>query len=280
MQNRPGFSLTELLVGLVVASLIGASVVQLMTVQSRFFSAQDGRSNARAVSRSATNIMITELRLIEPVNGMLAADRKSVSVRVPFAVGIVCGSTASKTTVILTPPDSIIWQEGIDANLIDGYGWRNSDTNPFTIYGGTISLTDPSTSGLCASAVPPLTPPAGAKLVDIGPSAAGSQPGARIYLYQRITYSLANSVSVPGEVGLWRTYVNKSQTEEIAAPFDTAAHFEFYVNGSNTPQAAVPADLTTMTGLELRLTARNERTPSRVAAELTPLTTAVFFKNR
>ena len=37
MQNRPGFSLTELLVGLVVASLIGASVVQMMTVQSQFF---------------------------------------------------------------------------------------------------------------------------------------------------------------------------------------------------------------------------------------------------
>jgi Tfp pilus assembly protein PilW len=277
MRNRPGYSLTELLVGLVIASLIGASVIRLMTVQSQFFNRQEGRANARATSRSATNIMISELRLVEPLTGVLAATDKSISVRVPFAVGLICATNGTNTTVALTPMDSVVYGDGIAGSLVDGYGWRNTDTAPFTINGGTISIGAGSTATCTAAGI---TPVSGSQVITVAPPATGSLVASPMYLYQRITYSLTNSVSVPGEVGLWRTVVNRSVTEEIVAPFDTSAHFRFFVNGSNTSQTAVPSPVTDMRGIELRLTARNERTTSRVAAELTPLTTAVFFKNQ
>ena len=41
MSNRHGFSLAELIVGLVVASLVSASIIQLMVVQSRFMTTQE-----------------------------------------------------------------------------------------------------------------------------------------------------------------------------------------------------------------------------------------------
>jgi hypothetical protein len=48
---------------------------------------------------------------------------------------------------------------------------------------------------------------------------------------------------------------------------------------SATAQNAVPSPLTNMRGVELQLTARNEK-PTRSGATTSPYTTAVWFKNR
>jgi len=275
MRNRPGMTLAEMLVGLVVASLLGASLIQLMVVQSQFFNRQEGRANARAVSRSATNLMIAELRMVEPTGGVMAASPTSIEFRVPFATGIVC-QTSGTTTVMFPPMDSVLWAEGVKSNAMDGYAFLTS-SGTYTYWPGSVSFGSASVSdctGVGLSMVP------GGAVVGIAPPAAGTTAGAPFFLYQRIQYSFANSVSVPGQIGLWRTILNRSLTEEVAAPFDSTAKFQFYVAGSNTPQASAPSPLSDLRGVELQLTARNERTQGGGAAELSPLATAVLFKNQ
>ena len=80
MKNRPGFTLAELLVVMVVSSLIAASVAQLMTVQSQFMHRQEGRFNARAVARGPVGLMLADLRMVETDGGVLAASPTSIKI--------------------------------------------------------------------------------------------------------------------------------------------------------------------------------------------------------
>ena len=100
-------------------------------------------------------------------------------------------------------------------------------------------------------------------------------------LFYRVRYSFRASQSMPGTIALWRTVeANTPLHEELAAPFDTSAHFRFYIDGSATAQTAVPSPVTDIRGFELHMTAYNRRSGTGGAAEQTPLVTSIFFKNR
>ena len=89
------------------------------------------------------------------------------------------------------------------------------------------------------------------------------------------------STAVPGMRGLYRTIVATGATEELAAPFDNASKFRFFVGSSVTSQAAAPANLATLRGIELLMNGMSEKVPEGSAAKTSaPFTTAVFFKNR
>ena len=69
--------------------------------------------------------------------------------------------------------------------------------------------------------------------------------------------------------------------EEIATPFDNTARVNFYVLNAGVAQAAVPALLGNIRGLELVLNGQSERTPGGSNAPKTAnVTTSVFFENR
>jgi prepilin-type N-terminal cleavage/methylation domain-containing protein len=267
--NRAGFTLVELLIGLVVAAIIGASLVQLMAVQSQFFNRQEGRSNARAVARSATNMLMAELRMIETSGGIAAATPDSVTVRVPTVFGVSCGLSAGGTTLALLPVDSAFAANGAPS----GVAVRTA--------GGTYAYDDsgytltPGTAATCAAGS--ITPFPGGSVRNIGQSIPA--PGTIVFLYSLVTYRFAESTAFPGERALWRRVPGLALHEELVAPFDSTARFRFYVGGSAVPQDAPPADLTTLRGLELRLVGVNDRTGVRDDAERAPLTTAVFFRN-
>jgi prepilin-type N-terminal cleavage/methylation domain-containing protein len=273
MRNRQGFSLAELLVGMVVAGIIAASVVQLMAVQSQFFNRQEGRSSARAVARSATNIMMADLRMLETSSGVVAAAANDITLRVPYAFGIVCGSSGTATTVVLQPIDSVVAAEA----GFSGYAALDVNGNYNYAETGTSVTYVASPPALCTTNG--ITSPGG-RAVTVSPPAPGAVVGSPFFLFQRVTYTFGNSVSMPGRIGLFRTIVGRNLTEELVAPFDATARFRFYVAGSTVPQDNPPASLADLRGLELQLFARNERVTSAAAEELAPLTTAVFFKNQ
>jgi hypothetical protein len=275
MRNRPGFTLPDVLVTLVVLGVIGASLAQVMNVQARFYTRQEGGSEARRVSRSASNLMFSELRMIETGSGVVAASPTSITLRVPYMMGIVCANLLT-TTVTMAPVDSVI---RADAGY-SGYAWRDANgaynyvSGSATIAGG-VALT--CTSNGVHSGV--LTSPF--RVITISPAApSGAVTGTPLFFYENITYSFASSVSMPGRIALWRTSVAKAQTEELVAPFDSTARFRFYVDGSATAQDAVPTTLSDIRGLELRLTALNRRLTGTGEDSRAPYTTSVFFKNR
>jgi len=276
---RRGMTLIELLVGMVIFAIIGALFTRLITVQGKFYDRQGMGNAARNVSRASLNRVISDFRMIEATGGVVAASATSLTIRVPFAIAVVCTAANGGTVLSLLPVDSTTY---VNADYY-GYAWRNFTTGAYSYVesGATKETENPAfCNGVSITTVP------GGKVVLVKPAVpVGAGLGTPVFLYSRVRYEFKASTAVPGKLGLYRTQISNNgnlKTEELVAPFANTAHWEFYtVNGGSVAQANAPATLSQIRGLELHLDGISEN----IAAGLTenesaPFTTAVFFKNR
>ncbi|MFQ6047330.1 MAG: PilW family protein, partial [Gemmatimonadales bacterium] len=63
MQER-GFTLIEVMIGMVVLAILGTALTQMLLSDSRFVNRQEAMLDARQAARAAMNIMTVELRLV------------------------------------------------------------------------------------------------------------------------------------------------------------------------------------------------------------------------
>src|SRR5258705_12451688 len=105
-RRRRGFTLIELLVGIVLFAIVGALFTRLITVQGRFFDRQGMRNAARNVSRSSLNRIISDFRMIETSGGVVSASATSLTIRIPYTIGVMCKNIAGGTVLSLLPVDS------------------------------------------------------------------------------------------------------------------------------------------------------------------------------
>jgi prepilin-type N-terminal cleavage/methylation domain-containing protein len=278
MSGRHGFTLTELLVSMVILGIIGAALSRLFLSQSRFYDQQAQLRKARFVSRTATNAALSDLRMVEATGGVVSASARQVTVRVPYAIGIVCANTAVQTTLSLWPVDSTLYATA----GFSGYAWRDSLGAVTYVEAGTSLVA--GSAGLCTGANVTVLPQG--RVVSIQPPLPASLPavtavGTAVFLIQRLTYEFKPSVTLPGRTALWRRVVATASSDELVAPFDSTACFRFFVAGSDTAQGAVPTPLNSIRGLELNLTSQSERAPEGTAApKQAQAVTAVFFNNQ
>jgi prepilin-type N-terminal cleavage/methylation domain-containing protein len=284
-RGRRGFTLIELVIGMVVFGIVGALFTQLLTTQGRFFDKQNMGNSARNVSRATLNRVISDLRMIEATGGMMLASPTSITARIPFALGVVCGTNSgggppgTTTAVSILPVDSVIY----NADGFYGYAWRSATTGAYTyVENGAIQYKNTGQS-LCTTAG--ITTLTNGRLARLSPVVTGSSLGTPIFLYRKIRYEFKASTAVPGKLGLYRTTVfpdASEASEELVAPFANTAKFRFFVLGNNTDaQDNPPASLSDVRGLEIHLDGLSERAvPGSTSVESAPFTTAVFFKNR
>jgi len=267
--SRRGFTLVEILLAVVLLGIIGVGMTRLLSSQMRFFQRSTGSRDARNVSRNATNLMRSELRMIEPT-GITAATTTSITARIPYQMGVYCGVS----TGTFVPLDSLIRATAVFA----GYAYRDTALNaPYT----WVASTTTPTAGAAASCtgVPAMTPVTGGNLWVLSPAIVTLPAGSPVLIYQTVTYGLASSTLVPGRTALWRR-VAGGATEEIAVPFDDASFIRFYVSGGATAQDAVPASVTSITGIELVLRGQSERnSPGTGAPESSDARISIFFRN-
>jgi prepilin-type N-terminal cleavage/methylation domain-containing protein len=277
--RRPGFSLAELTVAMVVAGIIGVALARLIINQSRFVAMQDGMMRARSGARAALNALSSELRAVTD-GGLVQAGPDSITVRVPYAFGVACGPLSGTTVVSLLPTDSAIFS----ASTASGYAWLDSTglwqfVTPATVGASnlwapcllpsppvtTLSATGWPARGLTVSPTIPVTPSA----------------GRLVYLYQTIRYAFAASVGIPGRRALWRTVNPPGGTrDELVAPFDSSARFEFLVGGAYTLQSTPPAVLDSVRGVRVKLVGTSETAPQgRSQPVRFDLTTDILFRN-
>ena len=273
---RRGLTLVELLVTMLIVAIIGAAFTRVMIYHSRFLDAQNNQRQARSVSRGALNVMMSELRMVTVPNGVVAASIDSIVVRVPYAFGVLCGSSAGASTISLAPMDSLAYSE----SGVSGYAWRDSTGNyayvnaAFTMAPGLITS--------CSAPAVGITTLTGGKVVTVTPVIpVAARPGTPIFLFRRIEYKFGASVAMPGRRALWRKNATMNTREELVTPFDASARFRFFVDGSTASQANPPASLNTLRGLELRLAGASDRaTVATSSPATTELQAAVFFMNR
>ena len=275
LSSRRGLTLVELIVTMVIAAIIGGAFMRLMMHQSRFMDTQNRAREARSVSRGALNLMMSEMRRVTRPHGVIAAAYDSVVLRVPYAFGVLCGSTAAASTISLAPMDSATYAEPGSR----GYAWRDSTGNYAYVTGGfTVApgLTSDCTTG------PGITTLPGGKVVTVTPVIPpAAVAGTPVLLFRRVKYKFGNSVMLPGRTALWRVNVDAGTSEEVVAPFDAASRFRFYDGASTTSQANPPAVLDSIRGLELRLAGSSDRaTFSTGQPSTAEFRASVFFMNR
>jgi prepilin-type N-terminal cleavage/methylation domain-containing protein len=279
VSQRRGFSLAELMIALLIAGIIGIALTQLFISQSRFVASQDSMMRARAGARAGLNVILQELRMVG-WGGLLQASPDSITVRVPYAMGITCSQpSGGLQAVLLMPYDSATYASA----SLRGYAWRDQV--------GTLHFVEPATlaagaSGDCSGLTPPIPAsgsilPAGTLYIRLSPNSVSTPTGVPVHLFQRVRYELAPSVEIPGRTALWRTQLDGGTREELVAPFDnTFTSFAFLVGNGLRRQATVPAVLDSVRGLRLRLVGESEDTPQgRTAPSRFDLTTDIVFVN-
>jgi prepilin-type N-terminal cleavage/methylation domain-containing protein len=272
--TRSGFTLIELLVAVIVAGILGTALTRLLVNDSRFVARQEAMLSARRTARTGMNWAAVELRMVGR-GGLRAAARESVTVRVPYTFGVVCGRVSGVEILSLMPSDSLSTATASPSGL----AWRRND-GTWTIDNSVSSL--PSNDSTTCQADSIRVVPGGRTIQVSGiPGGAPNEPpsGSLAYLFQDVAYWFAASVEIPGRTALWRK-AGVQASEELVAPLDTSSGFGFLVDASMTPTPVPPADLGTVQGLELRLVGESEETPRDAAEPVEfPLVAQIRFMN-
>jgi type II secretory pathway pseudopilin PulG len=274
MRQRPGLTIIEMIVAVIVLGIVGGGIVRMLTSQARFYEHQGAGRNARSISRAATNVLLSEMRMVEAPGGVVAASATSITLRVPYAVGVYCEFAGGGSTIALLPTDSAMLAEP----GFSGYAWRGL-LGQYTYVEGGAAIGNAGL-GACIGGAN-ITPMPGGRVISLTPALPSGVPsGAVVLLTRRITYDFAPSTTMPGRRALWRRVVATGAAEELVAPFDATARFRFYNLNANTAQDAVPV-LANIRGLEFVLVGASESSPRLTGApQRSNVTTSVFFRNR
>ena len=254
MRNSKGFTLVELMIAATVTGIMGVALTQMLIHNSRFVAHTEAMMNARQVARAAMNVMGAELAMVSK-GGLTMASATSITLRVPYAFGIVCGQT-SQRVASMVPTDSIMYASA----SASGLAWRDDMSDGYTFM--AVSNVQAAPSGTeqakCNDqGIAILTDGTTIKMT-ITPDTLSI--GDIFYLYQDVRYQFASSADLTGRLGLWRKRGSDAD-EEILAPFDNASSFAFFVGSAATAQASPPFVLATVVGLELNLVGSSVVTP-------------------
>ena len=278
MTSRRGLSIAELLIGMVILGIVGMALTKVMASQARYFDHQKTGNLARAVSRGPLNRVVSDLRMVEAAGGVISATSTAIEMRVPYAMGVVCGPgpTNTFTHISLLPVDSTMYS----SPGYSGYAWRGG--NGVYYYVADNTTKEVGTLSVCNGFQINSLTTAGARIIRIMPKLdSAATYGTPVFLFRDIRYWFGPSVAVPGTTALWRTRMEDNYVEELSAPYDNTAKFRFFVGSSLVAQDAAPSDLSTIRGIEMNMTGLSERTPTgETQKKKAPFITAVFFKNR
>ena len=129
---RRGFTLVEVLACIVILGILGAALTKLRVAQSRLYELQRAKRDARSAGRASMNLLFSDLRMVhdgaDAPGSVMLASPESLSLRVPYAMGLVCGNSSGATTVSMFPVDSAVKAMAKYA----GYAWRSRLTKQYT----------------------------------------------------------------------------------------------------------------------------------------------------
>ncbi len=285
---RRGFTLNEMLISLVLLSIIGATFTRILRYQTRYFAHETTLRTARTVARTATNLLLSDLRVVQDSGGVdsVASDGKLIRILVPYRFGLVCATNGSTTTVSLLPSDSAT----MAMSVYKGFAFRNA-TGRYTY----VFPPDPTNTQLPIASTTPASCTGNGNgqaqissvsvtgrtgdIIDLGSNAASGAPAvAPVFLFEKVSYSFKTSAAYPSQLGLWRN-VEGGRDEELVAPFDTASRFRFYKPGDDTSRVS-PPDKAVIRGIDIVLSALSQKAAtSATSTNSVKVVTSVFFKN-
>jgi len=151
---RRGFTIIEMLVGMVVGMILMAGVVQLISVQGRGYRKQREVIDIRETTREAVALLSWDLRQSRMGNGPLASvGANSISLRSPRGMGTICAKHPTLARYGLWKSGGIIAATVDDSALV--YQFARDKWQPVRI----TAVGTPAAMGVPACAWPGARPP-------------------------------------------------------------------------------------------------------------------------
>jgi prepilin-type N-terminal cleavage/methylation domain-containing protein len=255
-----GFTLVELMVAVVVASILAGVILQVVTGQARSTDIQFARQEVRDNTRGALELVASELRGLSSAAGAIHyAGSDSIRFRTPLVWGVYCAATGGTTMIRV---DSVVWS-AIRATV------------PATVGVAVQTVVSPETyaysdaaSSTGIVAVPPGNCAASAmqsdnKTVVVGftgvstttvPATPPPTIGRSVYLYRNIAYGDGVATTTSDR---WMTRGLGTSVEPLAGPIDSLTFR--YLNSTNTILSAPVADPTQIRSIRVIIAMKARR---------------------
>jgi prepilin-type N-terminal cleavage/methylation domain-containing protein len=298
LPDRRGFTLTEMILAMVLTSLLAATGLSVMMAHARGVSRMEATVRQLEQVRLSSDLLATEIADLTR-SGVLFARGDSVSFRLPIAWGVVCGQLtrniqgtgkvkkAKKGAVIVTPYDSnaaIYFEQpatALGAPTPEGWG-VSANGKDWTYYSvanwsSLGMVTDSTARAACLDVVPVATKKL--KKGETPPPPPPPTPGL-LADFWRFPMMGATLSAPPPERGIFSAYVGISYflkpdssgslalyrrvggvTQKLAWPFSNNAGFLYALDDGTTASAVASGDLGRIRKIKTTLPARKEANP-------------------
>ena len=223
---RSGFTMIELLVGLVVGLIVLGSVVQMLIVQGHGYRKQREVLDIRETAREATTWLAWDLRQSAVGGSPLAAmGANSVALRSPRGVGTICAKHPTLARYGLWKTGGNIFAGVDDSALVYQFGRDKWQPLKITVVG------TPATMGVTACAWPGARPPDIVVEFAVGSKTDTSyiKVGAPFRNFRRVEYAeyqLNSRWWLGRKVGAAASY--EQLTGPLVAPSSNGLAFAYY----------------------------------------------------
>lgn len=289
-----GFTIIELVIALVLASIFAGIIFQLVRGQGTFVAFQSARQEVQQNSRAAVEIIGTEMRATMP-QALIQADDASIEFMSPRFFGLACpGATSAQMDIIAPTVDATALAVGSTTGLmVNVVGEPNpssyvpvAGTTPRAVVTGIASLA-PSL-GQCAAMAPASAGVTAYRLTGSGfpVAVAGFQAGRSVAVYDIVRYAVGSS---EGENWVQRWNPSSGATPQpFVGPLESpnnrsGLQFRYFATGSATPMATAPGNVTatlrTVSRIRVVVHARSRGTATRLRQTESDSVT-VFLRNQ
>ncbi len=299
--RRRGFTLVEVLVGLVLLGLVSAVLFQVIVGSQRVSRAQTARSEVQGSARAGALMLPGDFREIGFSNGpysaanlsdIIAMSANSIQVRAQRGFGFTCGTLGGSLVVtVRTGPstDPRVWQglrqpavgdrvlvfyDGANVNSATDDGWL-----PATVTGTAASssaCSSPSGSGLFLT-----LSPIGGTFTNY----SWIRDGSPVRLYEEVQYSLYQE-SGRTWLGAQVTSQAGSSVQPVLGPLDGTSGLQFRYFDANGNQISDYSQVANVRSIEVQVNGASSQAVQRgggfgsaVAQDTVRFTTRVALRN-
>ncbi|MBT8488218.1 MAG: prepilin-type N-terminal cleavage/methylation domain-containing protein [Gemmatimonadetes bacterium] len=251
--NR-GFTLVETLIALVLSSFVIVLVSHAFLVQNRFYSTQTQRTAAQDNVRASTELIAREVRTAME-EGIVVAGARTLTVRSPIAVTVVCARSGSAKDVFLDGGEG-----ALDTDEVGGVAHRDPATRDWIPVNTTWAAIDGSGNAAanCAANGADTVGGSGSfhRLAGLNPL-FGPPPGEGdvVMLFRETTFKIQPSILDPSTLGIFRAAYGESLVE-FATGVDTTAQFQYRTVGGGYADTVSAASLASVDAVRLVADAR------------------------
>lgn len=257
VQGRGGFTLVEALVALVLSSVVLALVSTTFVVQSSHYESQRRSVMTHDNVRAATELMASEIRSVMG-GGVLVAGARTLTVRAPFVLGVVCNRQGSGLPLDVQSDGG---RAAVDTTEVAGFAVRDPMTGGWSYYNApwaTLHVTGGTPAANCADN--------GADTVSVRQDfhrlldlqtyhTSGVDEGDVFLLFRETKFRIDDSVLEPGQLALFRQPYGAAAVE-FATGMDSTASFQYHTGGGTYADTVAAADLDDIDVIRIRADAR------------------------